>query len=58
MSRRSGPVKVDDVLAGVLEKHGVRDQIARMHIVDLWPEIVGEKLAAVTTVKAVDSTVD
>lgn len=42
------------MLQGVLEKHGVTKQIERMGILELWPEIVGQKLAEVTKVKGVD----
>jgi predicted nucleic acid-binding Zn ribbon protein len=42
------------VLQGILEKHGVSKQIERMGILELWPEIVGQKLAEVTKVKGVD----
>jgi predicted nucleic acid-binding Zn ribbon protein len=50
----SRPVRVDAVLAHVLEKAGVDKQVKRMSLVELWPEVVGEKLAAVTRVKGVD----
>jgi predicted nucleic acid-binding Zn ribbon protein len=44
----SGPVRVDSVLAAVLEKHGVKEQVERMSVLDLWPELVGEHVAQVT----------
>jgi predicted nucleic acid-binding Zn ribbon protein len=50
----SGPEKVAAVLQGVLEKHGVDKQIERLGVLELWPEIVGEQLAAVTRAKGVD----
>jgi len=52
-----GPTRVDSVLNSVLERCGVREQVERMTVLDLWPEIVGEKLAAVTRAKAVDDRV-
>jgi len=48
-----GPVRVDSVLAAVLEKNGVREQVERMRVVDLWPELVGEHVAHETKVKGV-----
>jgi predicted nucleic acid-binding Zn ribbon protein len=51
---RPGPARVDTVLAGVLEKHGVRKQVERIGVLDLWPDIVGEQLARVTRVKGLD----
>ncbi len=42
------------MLGEVLDKHGVRDQVARMEVLDLWPEIVGEKVAEVTRAKGVE----
>lgn len=54
MTRTSGPKRVDVVLSTVLEQHGMREQLERMEVMDLWPEIVGEQLAKVTRVRAVD----
>ncbi|HUP52489.1 MAG TPA: DUF721 domain-containing protein [Longimicrobiales bacterium] len=54
MKARRGPTRVDKVLAEVLEKSGVRKQVERIGILELWPEIVGEQLARVTRVKGLD----
>lgn len=54
MTPSGGPVRVDTVLSEVLQKHGVQKQVKRMSLIDLWPEVVGEKLAEVTRVKGVD----
>ena len=54
MRRGAGPKRVDVVLTSVLEQHGVREQVQRMEVLDLWPEIVGEKLAKVTRARGVD----
>ncbi len=48
------PIRVDVVLAQVLEKHGVQKQVQRVGVLDLWPEIVGARLAEVTRVKGLD----
>ncbi|MSR20403.1 MAG: DUF721 domain-containing protein [Gemmatimonadetes bacterium] len=48
------PIRVDVVLAQVLEKHGVQKQVRRVGVLDLWPEIVGARLAEVTRVKGLD----
>ena len=47
------PVRVDSVLAALLEKHGVKEQVERMSVLDLWPELVGEPVAEVTKAKGV-----
>jgi predicted nucleic acid-binding Zn ribbon protein len=52
-SRRTGPLKLDKVLESVLAQHGLQDQVKRMEVLDLWAEIVGEHVAAVTRAKGV-----
>ena len=47
-------MKLDAVLSSVLDDHGVRDQVERMEVLALWPDIVGEKLAEVTRAKGVE----
>jgi predicted nucleic acid-binding Zn ribbon protein len=47
---------VGALLAAVLDKHGVREQVRRMEVLELWPEIVGEDLAKVTRARAVEDT--
>ena len=51
--RAGRPVRVDSVLAALLEKHGVKEQVERMSVLDLWPELVGEHVAEVTKAKGV-----
>ena len=51
---KPGFTRVDEVLAGVLEKHGVQKQVRRIEVLELWPEIVGEQLARVTRVRGLD----
>jgi predicted nucleic acid-binding Zn ribbon protein len=51
---KGGPARVDTLLSGVLEKHGVQDQIKRMEVLHLWDEIVGEQLSRVTHAKGVE----
>ena len=50
----TGPTRVDAVLAQVLAAHGVQKTVQRIGILDLWPEIVGERVAGVTNVKGLD----
>lgn len=57
MSGEPRPARVDSVLAGVLEKHGVEKQVERVGVLELWSEIVGERLAEVTSVKGLDDGV-
>lgn len=54
MSSDSRPTRVGAVLAQVLEKHGVHKVVERIGILELWPEIVGERIAGVTRVKGLD----
>jgi predicted nucleic acid-binding Zn ribbon protein len=54
---RGRPTRVDSVLTSLLERYGVREQVERMEVLELWPEIVGEKLAAVTRARGVDDGV-
>ena len=51
---KSGPVRVDTVLSEILAKHGVQDQVQRMSVLELWPEIVGPQIGKVTSAKGVD----
>lgn len=48
------PVRVDAVLSDLLEEHGVADQVRRMNLLELWPRLVGEKVAEVTRARSVD----
>jgi len=49
-----GPAKVGTLLAEVLARHGVREQVRRMEVLELWPEIVGAELAKVTRARGVE----
>ena len=53
MRGRGKPVKLGDMLAGVLEERGLKDQVRRMEVLELWPELVGEHVARVTRAKGV-----
>ena len=57
MRRDAQPQQIGDVLADVLEDAGVLRQFERLGVLDLWPEIVGERVAAVTHARNVDDTV-
>ena len=46
-------MRLGDVLGGVLEQHGLGGQIKRMAALDLWAEVVGEHIAAVTRARSV-----
>jgi len=48
-----GPVQVGSLVPSVLDQYGVKDQIKRMTVLKLWPEIVGEHVAAVTHARSV-----
>ncbi|HET9947593.1 MAG TPA: DUF721 domain-containing protein [Longimicrobiales bacterium] len=51
---KRGFTPVSAVLPRVLEKHGVGRQIERTRVLELWHELVGEKLAEVTRVRSLD----
>jgi predicted nucleic acid-binding Zn ribbon protein len=51
--RGTGPVRLADVLEGVLARHGLRDEVKQMGVVEAWPELVGEHVAAATHAKVV-----
>jgi predicted nucleic acid-binding Zn ribbon protein len=53
MNGRKKPVKLAEMLDGILAQHGVKDQVRRMEVLDLWPELVGEHVARVTRAKGV-----
>ena len=52
-TRSRGPLKLDKVLGNVLKQHGLQEQVTRMEVLDLWAELVGEHVAAVTRAKGV-----
>jgi len=54
---KAGPVRVDAVLAQVLEQHGVQKTVQRIGIFECWPEIVGERIGGVSKVKGLDGDV-
>jgi len=51
------PQQIGDVLSEVLEDAGVLRQFERLGVLELWPEIVGERVAEVTRARNVDDTV-
>lgn len=57
MKRGVEPQQIGDVLSEVLEDAGVLRQFERLGVLELWPEIVGERVAEVTRARNVDDTV-
>ena len=53
MSRGSGPKRLGSVLGEVLQQHGLVEQVKRMEVLDIWADVVGEHVAAVTRAKGV-----
>jgi predicted nucleic acid-binding Zn ribbon protein len=51
VTARPGPARLGGLLPAVLERLGVRDQVRRMEVLELWPDIVGEQLAQCTKAK-------
>ena len=52
----AAPRPIGEVLNNVLEEAGVLRQFERLGVLDLWPEIVGERVAEVTHARSVDDT--
>lgn len=58
MSRGGGgPSRLGDLLEGVLERSGVREQVARQGVLEAWDEVVGQRIAGVTRALKVDGSV-
>lgn len=51
--RRRAPAALSDALASFLSGSGLGQGIARASVVDEWPKLVGEAIAAVTAPEAV-----
>lgn len=48
-----GPVRLGDVLGSVLQQAGLEDQVKQMGVLELWADVVGEHIAAVTRARSV-----
>jgi predicted nucleic acid-binding Zn ribbon protein len=51
--RREGPVRVGALVGDYLERAGVREQVERTGVLDVWPERVGSAIAEVTRARGV-----
>ncbi len=54
--KKRGPVPIADALSGFLVERGLAKRIEQATAIEAWPEVVGEKIAAVT--KALSITPD
>lgn len=54
--RKAGLEPMASVLSDVLDEAGVADQVERVRILELWPEIAGEQVARVTRARSVDGS--
>ena len=52
MSGRSGPERIDGVVERFLEGAGVAEQVRRQGVLERWPGLVGEAIAAVTEARS------
>ncbi len=50
-----GPDRVGDLLGGLLRKWGVDREVARQGALERWPQVVGDRISAVTTPRSVAS---
>lgn len=55
-SSESGPQPIGAVLTEVLQSAGILRQFERLGVLEAWPEIVGEQVAAVTHARSIDDT--
>ena len=53
MKAKTGFERVGDLVDGLLGSRGLQEQVKRVGVLELWPEIVGEKLAEVTRARGV-----
>jgi predicted nucleic acid-binding Zn ribbon protein len=51
--KRGEPSRVGEFLEGFLERQGVKEQVERVGVLDLWAERVGPRIAAVTRARSV-----
>ncbi len=49
----TGPTRVGDLLGGLLDRRGLGTQIRRMGALEVWSDVVGERIAEVTTANTV-----
>ena len=49
---RSGPERIDSVVERFLEGAGVAEQVRRQSVLEMWPGLVGEAIAAVTKARS------
>lgn len=48
-----GPARIGSLVEGFLEEKGIKQQVARQSVIDLWPELVGPHVAQVTRAKGI-----
>ncbi|MGH7711781.1 MAG: DciA family protein [Gemmatimonadaceae bacterium] len=51
--RNARPVRVDEVLGRVLEERGFASRLEQARVVQQWPALVGEHIAAVTRAEVI-----
>lgn len=56
MKDKRKPVPIGDALSGFLAQHGLKTRVDQATAIDNWPDVVGERIAAVT--KAMSITPD
>lgn len=53
MSAGPEPTRVSDLVDRFLDERGLKRQVARMEVLEAWPEIVGRSVAKVTRARSV-----
>ena len=56
MKDKRKPVQIGDALSGFLAQHGLKTRVDQATVIDTWPVVVGDRIAAVT--KALSVTPD
>lgn len=48
MSERRGPVRVGEIVGSFLADTGIQKRLERFDVLERWPDLVGDRIAAVT----------
>jgi predicted nucleic acid-binding Zn ribbon protein len=51
-AERRGPERIGSVVERFLEDAGMTEQVRRQDVLEAWPELVGERIAAVTSARS------
>ena len=49
--------RIDDMLQEVLRRYGLAHKVTQYRLIELWPEIVGQRIAEVTNAEKIDNDI-